>query len=107
MTDSYQRKSDDEIAALAKRVYRNEVFVSWMMRQPSDLPLVFMPLLLIDDATRRQMIDDDIRFFYEDYDKALPRGINGNPCFASMRILSGVDGDRLHAKVQEIAELVG
>jgi hypothetical protein len=104
---SYQSKTDAEIDALAKRVYRNEVFVSWMMHNPADLPMVFMPVLMLDDPARQQLIDDEIHFFYEDYGQALRRAINGNPCFASMHCLSKQDGHRLHARVQAIEELVG
>jgi hypothetical protein len=103
----YRRKSDDEIAALAKQIYRNEVFVSWMIENLHDLPMVFMPLLFIDDDTRQQMLADEIQFFYADYNDASPRGINGNPCFMEMRVLDKDDGHRLHARVREIAELVG
>jgi hypothetical protein len=103
----YISKTDAEIADLAKRVYRNEVFVSWMMHNPSDLPMVFMPVLMLDEPTRQQMVADNIQFFYEEYSRALPRSVNGNPCFMSMGWLNKDDGYRLHAKVNETAELVG
>lgn len=103
----YLRKTDDEIAALAKRVYRNEVFVSWMMGAPSDLPLVFMVLNFLDQASAKQMVDNDIRFFYEAYDQAGPGSINGYPIFFSAHYLSGEDGHRLYDKVQAIRQLVG
>jgi hypothetical protein len=104
---SYTPKTDDEIANLARRVYRNEVYVSWMMPRMEDLPIVFLLVALIDDATRKQLIADNIQFFYEAYSEALPRGINGNPCFASMSYLNREDGFRLHAAVERIAEVVG
>lgn len=103
----YRRKTDDEIAELAKRVYRHLTFVSWMMDNPQDLPMVFMPILFLDEATRRQMIDDEIHFFYEDYDKAGPTSVNGMPCFTSFRTLSREDGYRLLDKVRQIEALVG
>lgn len=106
-TTTYQRKTDDEINDLAKRVYRNEVYVSWMMNRPEDLPMVFMPLIFLDDATRQELIRDEIQFFYEDYSKAGPRSVNGNPFFMSLNVLNKEDGHRLHAKVKEITELVG
>jgi hypothetical protein len=104
---TYQRKTDDEIKALARRVYRNEVFVSWSIDSPTDLPMVFMILSLLDRATVRRLIDDDIQFFYEDYDKAGPTSVNGYPVFFSCHFLNREDGKRLHARVKEIAELVG
>lgn len=108
MTKSaYRPKTDDEITELAKRVYRNEVFVSWMMSRPEDLSMVFMVLVFIDEAARNWLLENDIQFFYEAYDQALPRGVNGQPCFTSAHYLSRDDGLRLHAKVQEIINLVG
>lgn len=104
---SYTPKTDDEIAVLARRVYRNEVYVSWMMSRMEDLPLVFLPVALVDEAARKELIADNIQFFYEDYRHALPRGINGNPCFASMHCLNREDGFRLHAAITKIEELIG
>ena len=104
---TYQRKTDDEVNALAKRVYRNEVFVSWAIDTPTDLPLVFMILSLLDQSTLKRLIDDDIQYFYEDYDRAGPTSVNGYPVFFSCHFLNREDGKRLHARVLEIAELVG
>jgi hypothetical protein len=103
----YQRKTDEEIGALAKRVYRNEVFVSWMINRQEDLPMVFMILMLLDEATRQRMIADNIQFLYEDYAEAVPRSVNGYPCFMSCKMLSAEDGHRLYERVMQIAEMVG
>lgn len=103
----YRPKTDEEIAALAKRVYRNEVFVSWQVDRPQDLPMVFMILHFLDKATADQLVADNIQFFYEDYREAGPGSVNGYPIFFSANYLSKDDGFRLHAKVQQIRELVG
>lgn len=103
----YKRKTDDEIAALAKRLYRNEIFVSWSIDRQSDLPMVFMILNFLDKATLGEMVKDNIQFFYEEYRAAGPGSINGYPIFFSARLLSSEDGERLHAKVKQISDLVG
>jgi hypothetical protein len=103
----YQRKTDDEIAELAKRVYRNEVFVSWMIDRPGDLPFVFIPLSLIDESTRQGMIENEIQFVYEDYLRAGPIAFNGHPIFYSFSCLNKEDGHRLQVKIKEIADLIG
>lgn len=102
----YCRKSDEEINVLAKRIYRNELFVSWMVRNPKDVPMVFVVLGFIDEAMAQCLADDDIQFFYEAYDQAGPGSINGYPIFLSAHELSREDGERLYVRVGEIAALM-
>lgn len=102
----YVRKTDEEIATLAKRVYRNEIFMSWNIENNADLPLVFLPISFFEKEAVQQLVDDGIGYFYEEYDKALPRSVNGYPCFGSMHVLSEEDGLRIAKRVAEIIELV-
>jgi hypothetical protein len=106
-TPQYRRKTDDEVAALAKRIYRHEVFISWMLKRQEDLPMVFMVLNFMEKPALDQLVVDNIHFFYEAYSEAGPMSVNGYPTFFSVHYLDREDGARVHAKVREIAELVG
>lgn len=102
----YQRKTDDEINELAKRLYRNELFVSWMLDHPSMLPRVFMVLAFVDEEAQQDIISNDIQYFYEEYSAAMPMSVNGYPCFTSAHYLSREDGMRVSDRLQQILEIM-
>lgn len=107
---SYVPLTDEEVTKLAKAMYRNEVFFSFMIPENQRMSMlfsVFMVLLFLDDITRKQMIADEIDVFYEYMDQAGPRGVNGYPCFFSCRSMTRTDGNRVIAKYNEIKQLLG
>lgn len=59
------------------------------------LPMVFLPLAMCGKEELEKQIEDPPAFFYEYNSEALPRGINGYPCFMSMRSLNGADTKRM------------
>lgn len=105
----YQPLTDAEIADFAKKIYRNEIFVSWMVCK-GDMHLltsIFMPLLFIDDITRRGMIRDGIQHFWAPMSEAGPMGVNGYPMFFSFGMWNQSDAGRIHTKLKEISTLLG
>ena len=91
----YVPKTDAEIKATALDMVGNRIFTSDQCRTIEEIGMVFLPLAMCDEAARADMIEKDYTFFYEDYSKALPRGINGLPMFTSMKCLNSTDHQRL------------
>jgi hypothetical protein len=107
----YVPMTDEEVNDLAKQVYRNEVFTSWMHMRAHEhdtlVPMVFMPLMFIDEITRKHMVRDQLFCYYENWREAGPRGINGMPIFMSMQSCTPDDAKRVADKVKEIEQLLG
>jgi hypothetical protein len=107
---TYVPLTDEEVTKLAKAMYKNEVFFSFMIpedQRANMLFSVFMVLIFMDEITIKQMQANDIDVFYEFYDQAGPRSINGYPCFFSCRSMTRADGIRVIAKYNEIKALLG
>lgn len=107
-TSQYKPLPESEISRLGKDLYSDKIFGSWMLPegQEDSLVMVFMVLLFMDDIQKKQMKRDGTHFFYEYYDKAGPRSMNGMPIFMSCHILSGDDVKRIITKRNEIAALL-
>lgn len=101
--------TDEEVNDFAKRIYRNEIFTSWMIRKGDEhlLECIFMPLIFLDDVTSKQLQADQITHFWAEMSEAGPRSINGYPIFMGMGTLTQGDAERIHAKYLAIRELLG
>jgi hypothetical protein len=107
---TYTPLSDEEVTKLAKAMYRNEVFFSFMIPENQRIrmiPMVFMVVLFMDDITKKQLVANEIDVFYEYMSEAGPRGINGYPTFFSCRSMTRNDGNRVINKYNEIRRLLG
>lgn len=91
----YVPKTDAEIKAIAMDMVGSRIFTSDQCRTVEEIGMVFLPLAMCDEVVRADMIEKDYTFFYEDYSKASPRGINGLPMFTSMKCLNSTDHQRL------------
>lgn len=103
---TYVSKTDDEIKALAMKVFTNEVFTSLQV-DPNDLRLlqnIFMPLALADDLFIKRLQLDKAYCFYADMSGAGPRTVNGYPVFFSVSYLDFADTQRLVEKYKNIVE---
>lgn len=80
--------TDEEVKALALRIYRGEVFI--------------MPLCLMDDEARKALAAKKPGMLYADMSKALARSINGYPMFMECSTVSQPDTRRVLAKLDEI-----
>lgn len=101
--------TDEEVNEFAKRIYRNEVFTSWMIHKGEEhlIDCIFMPLIFMDDVTRKQLQAEKITHFWAEMSEAGPRSINGYPIFMGMGTLTQSDSERIHAKFLAIRELLG
>lgn len=85
-----------DLAQLATDIHAHKVFTSWEVPiDEKDLfACIFMPLFFMKmrelDRLRAQ-----VGLIYEYLDKALPRGINGYPIFASFQTLSKQEAQAL------------
>jgi len=87
-TSPPQELSEEELREIAEGIYHGRIFCDRQVHTPQEIPMVFMPLALMDDKGRASMILQDANFVYEYVEKAGPRSINGMPCFFSMRFLT-------------------
>jgi hypothetical protein len=106
--NQYTPLSDESVKQLAGDLYSDKIFGSWMLPddQIESMFMVFMALIFVDDITKKQWKRDNTYFFYEYYDKAGPRSINGMPVFMSFHILSGDDVKRILLKREAIAKAI-
>ena len=81
-------KSKQFLKELAQQVYRGEVFTSFQIHDPNDIPSVFMPLMLMSPDMGQGMHQDKPCMFYADMKDRFPSGINGYPCFGSVAYLN-------------------
>jgi hypothetical protein len=102
------RYTPEELSQFAKDYHADKIFGSWMIRDSdiSMLGMVFMPLFFMDEITSKQLQNSGSIFCFEYYDKAGPRGINGNPIFYSMRIICKDDLQQVLDKAKKIDELL-
>jgi len=78
---------DKELKQLAIDISENKVFGTFHMNEreiESNISIVFMPFAFMSNEQRKEMVDKGVVHFYEYYDKAGPRSVNGMPCFFSM-----------------------
>lgn len=101
------RKSDEEIAELARALVEGRIFTSLQVAEPDQhlLRMIFMPLGFIDRKAKLEMVRKDRPgCFYADMKDAGPRAINGYPIFFSMSMLSEEDTRRMLAKYKEFSD---
>jgi len=96
-------KTDQEIAQLAMDIVDEKVFGSWDLKGAefsSILPLIFMPLMFIEEDTKEQVLKADTAHLYEYFSEASPRSVNGYPIFFSFRMLSKENSNQVFEKVE-------
>ena len=111
----------EKLDELAKDIAMNKIFTSAHMREAdwaTVMGMVFMPLALGAFAPKKkkefevgalqeeEMELQDIGLFYEYWDKAGPRSINGYPIFWSCSVLNHEDTDYVLKKAREIHEKI-
>jgi len=86
--------SDDDLRSFINGVADGRIFTSVQIQEPNMIGHVFMPLLF--GALGRYNVESikTIGVFYENYDQALPRSINGYPMFTSMRMMNVTNWER-------------
>lgn len=93
------------LTQLAKDIVANLVFTDRHMH-PTDLSMVFMPLILGAFSEDSKEYVDDVGMIYEYYKKAGPTSVNGYPTFFSFGILSKHDTAIVWEKVEKIEKMI-
>jgi hypothetical protein len=95
----YEPRSDVDLKQIAMDIVNGHIFCSLSIPQHDAdvLPLVFMPLSLASSDYGKWCVDNQIHVLYEYMGKRLKMGVNGYPIFASMRLLSKSDAERMVA----------
>lgn len=101
--------TDAELGQLALDLAGGRVFTDRDVRHAEDVPAVFMPLIFMDrrDLARLTVAMEDGAVLYEYLSRALPTGVDGMPCFASMRVLDPAEADTVRRRVLAIREAAG
>jgi hypothetical protein len=96
----YKSRPEDDLKALAKQVFRNEIFIA---TKPEDVKLCF-PLLLmtISQEQMEQFASDDVVAWYAPYAEAGPRTTNGKPFFMNASFLDRADYHKMFEYVDRL-----
>ena len=86
--------SKHDLKEIAKGIHKGEIFTSQHI-SPNEasniLGMVFMPLMLMGEADRQQMIVQKATVFFAYNKDAGPRSINGYPIFMSVNWLNDAE----------------
>lgn len=93
-------KTKEELKQLAMDIIDGKVFGSWMIKDLSDIPMVFMVSVFM----KKKDIPKDLAHFYEYNDKAGRMSVNGMPCFFSAHILLKKEAEKLQPLINEYRE---
>jgi hypothetical protein len=101
----YETKTDEFLKQLAMDTADGKVFTNAHIpdaQQSQMLPMVFMPLVFLDEKGQQEIKDMKITLLFEYLDKAGPRAINGLPNFFSVQMLNDVDSVKFWDYFDEI-----
>lgn len=98
-------KTEAELKKLAWDIHAGKVFTNRHIREGDErlFPNIFMVTLFLDEKQKEDLADAGL--FYEYYDQAGPRAINGYPMFMSLRSLCKEDTEKLFDYIEEIKKL--
>lgn len=90
------RKKEETLKQLAIDIVENKVFTDRNLNEKEydKLFLIFIPLMFLQKEDKLNW-KEELGMFYEYYDKAYNRNINGNPIFYSMQLFHIKDLDLL------------
>jgi len=108
MYKKYVNRSKKEINELALDLFKGSIFTSNQIRanDQSLLLSIFMPLVFMKKEYIDWMQDNKISVFYEYWDQAGPRSINGYPIFFSMKMMDEKDAKIVWEKCEAIVKAV-
>lgn len=103
----YTTMSDEKIKQVAMDCVEDRIFGSWMLRKGDEynVTMVFMVIMMMPLWWRLELERDEIVQFYEYLSEASPRGVNGYPCFFSLRTLDRNDVRRIDIAIKRIVAL--
>jgi len=98
----YKKLTEKEATELAKDIYSGLVFTDRHIQFKLDFPLIFMSFALMEDEDRQELVDNPPGMVYQYYANALPRTINGNPCFLSCQLLDHPSTELVWSKYETV-----
>ena len=104
--EKYKPMTDDEIRKLAEDMYKGLIFTDRHLENQKELPMVFMPLALMDKELIGELVKNPPGMIYEYLDKAGPMAINGMPMFLSLKMTSVDDAKKVFDHYHKIKEAV-
>lgn len=101
--EKHQDRSEKQLRKIALDIADGKVFGTWMLHENETNMIghIFMPFILGGKEFADQLIANKIAHFFEYYEKAGPRSINGYPIFWSIRCVSETESEKLQLYVQE------
>jgi hypothetical protein len=99
--------SDEAVTNLARDLVTNRVYMSDQIRNPRDIPIVFMVVALMDKKQLKEWERRGIVHLYEYNSKASPRSINGMPCFTSCYQINSTDYESVHKEEYRMRKALG
>lgn len=105
---TYISKSEKELRQLALDVISGQVFGSWSLRESElqHLGMVFMPMMFLDDISRKMLERNKIVHFYGHMKDTFDRSLNGLPLFYSVRVLDQADTERLNVWIKKLQDFM-
>lgn len=95
-------KTDEELKKLALDLWRGDIYSDRHLADPQELPMVFMPLAMMDKEQIGELQKLKPMFIYEYMSEAGPRSINGRPRFFSFQHLNKEENDIMMDHYQEM-----
>lgn len=92
---SIPNQSPERLAEIAADIHKGLIFTDRHCPTPNDVCNVFMILLLMEKKDFEELKVNPPGLIYEYYAKAMPRSINGLPCFFSCHFLNQADTDKV------------
>jgi hypothetical protein len=101
--EQYQNQSDKFLRELAHDIYRGTKFCSRQV-DSSNLASCFMVWALLNPLEKKKCIDQGMSMMWAEMSEAMPRSINGYPCFGSMRMLNRHDDLKVYEYYKQICK---
>ena len=99
-------RSAEELKQLALDIYAGRVYIDRYVQHPRDIPLVFMPLMFLDNEQLASLQQSQPGLIYEYLSEASPRTVNGMPGFFSMKTLNQADTEKLFDILVKLEEAI-
>lgn len=104
-TAVYPEKSPEELLKLAHEFLANKHWTSeWHCKSLEDVKITFLIVGLLPKEALDYYERNDIAFFFEDFQKAGPRCVNGMPMFLSCQILNQNEFNQVRDFMKKIKE---
>ena len=77
----------NEIKKISNGIVQGDIFTDRQVKSEHVLPMVFMPLIFLEDEDRKKFLADPPAMVYAYMKDAGPRSLNGNPIFMACSMI--------------------